>query len=510
MMKKTKLVKRLRKSRAISPIIAAILLIGITVVGMAAVAFVVLPLLSPGGNPVFIITLDSSYDYNNDGKIDAMLLDVNNIDTKAGYTANVNLEKWVVAPGYEINIDPSATESVLIITSSSSAQVSPNKQINIGLSANSEFKQLSPINTVGPQVPAPVVVTVVAGTERVTGVTVTFETGFGLPAAFPPTVTDKNGQVSAYLLPCYYRAKTSTGHNSDLFHNVINSSVTIETGAQVFEAINVRVLDVDGNPLPNVEVFDTDTSQYDLGQRGVTNTTGWTSFTEPEGSYLFRAEYASINYWSSTVNVPRSSDVTIRLSGGDLIGKVTFGGEPAGNGLLVRLYTWSNSSMGRYDYTNSTSYFEFLGVPSGLYRLRLDYQNNYYWSQVISTSDPNLIVDFGGGKLNVLVTAGGSPLPGGVLTRLFRGDTNTSAGRYDYLNSTGWAEYGMSPAGNYLLRVDWLNQYFYTGVFTHDGYPVTVDIGGGKLNVLVTAGGSPLPGGVLTRLFRGDTNTSAG
>ncbi|MFW9991285.1 MAG: hypothetical protein ACFFD4_04420, partial [Candidatus Odinarchaeota archaeon] len=170
----------------------------------------------------------------------------------------------------------------------------------------------------------------------------------------------------------------------------------------------------------------------------------------------------------------------------------------------------TNTSAGRYDYLNSSGYAEYGSIPAGQYLLRVDWLNQYFYTEFFTHDGSPVSVDIGGGELIILVKAGGSPLPGGVLTRLFRGDTNTSAGRYDYLNSSGYAEYGSIPAGQYLLRVDWLNQYFYTGVFTHNGSPVSVDIDGGKLDVFVTAGGSPLPGGVLTRLFRGDTNTSAG
>jgi len=146
----------------------------------------------------------------------------------------------------------------------------------------------------------------------------------------------------------------------------------------------------------------------------------------------------------------------------------------------------------------------------GTYRLRIDWLGQYIYTDAFAHSDSTTkYVDIEGGRLVILVTAGGEPLPNRVLTRLYNVDYS-SAGRYDYLNSTGYAEYGVILNGTYRLRIDWLGQYIFTDVFIHANSSMkTVNIAGGSLTVLVTAGGQPLPNRVLTRLYNPD-NSSAG
>jgi flagellin-like protein len=391
------------KRKAVSPVIAVILLIGLTVLAGAMIAFIVLPLISPGDNPIFVVTLDESYDYNDDDKADALLLEVRNVDTVAGTTSFVSLENWFIAPGYEDQEIPAGgVEKVLVYTSLVSAQLEKQQDIEIGVSSKVEAPSKAQI-TIGALIkPDPVTVRVIGGEDPIIGEIITFETGDGLPASFPPTPTDENGEVTADLIPNWYYAKTNTGLESELFHRLLNKTVVITTESREIETINVRVLDGSGDPISAIRVFDADTQQHDLGRYVDTNATGFAVFQEMPGTYLFYVNYLSEKYWSSTVTVPGSdgTTVTIQISGGDLIGLAVFGDTPIGNGRLIRLYTANNASMGKYDYTNSSSYFEFTGIPSGLYRLRLDYQSSYYWSKIISTATPNLVVDFGGGKIS--------------------------------------------------------------------------------------------------------------
>ncbi|MCE7735240.1 MAG: hypothetical protein GPJ54_10210 [Candidatus Heimdallarchaeota archaeon] len=501
------LFKSPRARRGISPVIATVLIIAVTV-SAAAVVWVIVNNQLDDDLPTFAYEVQNSLDFNNDNKIDLLELKVRNLGSKGVNTTYVSNDDWFVIPGFNILLNPNEEAIIKIGTNSINAQFEAKEKVRIGVGPFDNQFKIATLEVSDPVVPVPTTVSVSSGGEPLIGLSITFLNDEGLPAAIPPVSTDNNGQVVAYLLPDYYVAKTSSGQQSERFHNVLSSQVTIGSSG---EKIHVTVIDDLNHPIEGIIVYDADTGQNDLGAAGVTDNNGVISFIEVEGTYLFRANYLGINYWSSSVTVPGSSNVTIKLTtNGELIGQLLFGGAPAGKNKLLRLYTSTNASMGKYDYTNASSFFEFTsGVSPGVYRLRLDYQNNRYWSGLVSTSDPNLEVDFGGGNMNILVTAGSAPLPKGVLTRLYTSN-NVSAGRYDYLNASGVAEYSFTPAGAYRLRIDWLGKRTFTSIINHqDSSLVTINIGGGPLNVLVTASGAPLPKGVLTRLYNAN-NVSAG
>jgi len=509
-------IKNIRRRKAVSSVIAAILLIGLTITAAAALALIVLPMLNTSTGAIqFYLELNHAYDFNNDGLADGLEVDIRNIDgsNRAGTASHISLDNWEFAPGHEeTSIASRKSKTILLVTSSTSAQFNINEKVELAISNIEGEGEPFVLSIESIRVPNPVTVSVKAGEDPVEGVKVSFETEEGLPVSFPPTPTDTSGQIEAFLLPNWYRAKTETQITSELFHRTLNYSVSIQSEPVISENINVRVVDGDYNPISDIRVYDTDLEQRDLGQSYVTNTTGYATFVELEGEYLFRAHYMEEDYWSSSVVVPGSANITTTIVIGSdaIVGQILMGGEPVGNGYLLQLYSYPNNRHMGSDYTNSSSYIEFTGIPAGLYRLRLDYQNSYYWSRVISTSDPDLTVDFGGGTLQVQVLGNGDPLPSGVLTRLLKADTGRYVGRYDYLNSSGWAVFPTTPSANYSLRIDWLSNYYYSDSFYHDGTPLQIDIGGGYLDVQIMAGSDPLPSGVLVRLMRGDNGRYTG
>ena len=500
---------RRNSRRGVSPVIATVLIISM-VVAAGAVVWVIVSNQLDKNSVSLGYSINSSADYNHDGKIDLLDLEITNVGTKATTINYVWNDGWKVVPGYNLVLNPKQTGRVLVGSSTIAGQLTPNEKVQFGVGETADSFELAKLTPKEPSSPGPTQITVLNGGSPVPDVIITFENEIGLPAPIPPLTTNSEGIATAYLLPDLYIAKASTGGESEQFHNVLNNSITIGQSGQ---KINVLVLDDTNTPISGITVYDANLQQNDLGQTVNTDATGTSSFTETDGSYLFRVNYLGTNYWSSSITVPGTdnANLTIKItSNAQLVGQLKFGDQLVGSGFLVYLYSANNASLGKHDYTNTSSYFEFLsGVNIGVYRLRLNYLNTYYWSGLISTSDTNLVVDFGGGNLNIEVNAGGSHLPNGVLTRLFH-YTNSSAGKYDYLDGSGVANYGPIPGGDYLLRVDWLNQHFYSPVFTHTSSAQTsIDIGGGILNVMVTAGGEPLPNGVLTRLFYAD-NSSAG
>ncbi|MCE7735241.1 MAG: hypothetical protein GPJ54_10215 [Candidatus Heimdallarchaeota archaeon] len=501
-----RLSKSLRTRRGLSPVIATVLIIAVTV-SAAAVVWVIVNNQLDDDLPTFTYEVQNSLDFNNDNKIDLLELKVRNIGSKAVNTTYVSDDAWVVIPGFDILLNSNEEAIIKIGTNTLSAQFEAKEKVRIGVGPFEDKFKIATIEIGNPVVPLPTRVTVNSGGTS-GGLSITFLDDEGLPAPIPPLTTDNNGIVEAYLLPNYYVAKTSSSQQSEQFHNVLTRNVDINSNA---ETINVAVIDDQNIAVSGIVVFDADSNQNDLGSTQTTDINGKVSFSKADGAYLFRVKYLGVDYWSSQVSVPNASNVTIKLeTNARLIGKLQFGGVDAGSGKRLRLYTSTNASMGRSDRTNTTSYFEFTrGVVPGIYRLRLDFQGSFYWSELVSTSDPNLVVDFGGGDLNIIVTAGDDPLPNRIRTRLFHA-TNVSAGRSDRLNNSGIATYPNTPGGNYILRVDWLGRRYFSDVFTHtDSNLFEINLGGGKLNVHITAGGEDLPNNVRTRLYHSNNQSAS-
>jgi len=466
------------------------------------------------GNDILIDDVVQVYDYNNDGKIDGINLIVKNQGNK--FSANIAvivdgsaLYSWHLASDKGTVIENQAKASLFIYANTTSDQLDIGDYI-VGIGESVEKMSYADAHIGGDlNIADPVTVTVSGLGGPVPGVGLSFLRVDGLPSGVSGITTNQDGVATVHVLPNYYKIRTSDNIVSKIFHSAENNSVNFisSTGS-----VSIKVIDGSNTPVSGITVYITDGNRLELGSSGVTNSSGLKTFTLGTGTYYFRVNYLGTDYYSSQISIPlplgSSSLRTIKIGNSNLGGIGLFATTPIGNGKLIRLYTENNVSMGRYAYSNSTSEFQFSGIPSGFYRLRLDYMGSRFWSTVVSTSDPYVEVNFGGGALTIKVTAGGSPLPNGVLTRLYYSN-NRSTYSYDYLNASSFAEYGGRPPGEYRLRIDWLGKYTYTTAFNHTTPSVkNLDIPGGKLNIQVLAGGDPLPNGVLVRLYNANNRST--
>ena len=504
---------RALRKRAVSPVIAVVLIIAITA-SAVGVVWVLINTYTDINASIIVEDVTTVYDYNDDGSIDGMLIMIKSQAStfKVNYVVLVGgstVYKWHLASDYGKELISGEATPIRIYANSSADQITEGEYA-IGLAQDLSDIAYAKVNIGGElTTPSPLKVNVIGGGKGVPGMALTFLRQDGLPSGLSGISTNAQGVATVNPLPSYYKIRTADNQISKYFHSAENRSVTFnsDTGD-----ITIKVIDGSNAPISGITVYITDENRLETGSSGVTNSSGMKTFTLGRGTYFFRVNYLSTDYFSSEISIPLalgSSNLrTIKVGNSDLGGIGLFADTPIGSGKLIRLYTENNVSMNRYDYSNSTSEFQFSGIPSGFYRLRLDYMAGRFWSTVVSTSDPYVEVNFGGGALNIEVTAGGNPLPRGVLTRLYY-SSNRSTYSYDYLNSTGWAEYGGRPPGEYRLRIDWLGKYTYTKAFNHsDPTPKTLDIPGGKLNVQVLAGGDPLPGGVLVRLYNANNRST--
>ncbi len=495
---------KLSNKKSVSPAFAVVLIVAVTIAAGVSVYVIVNNNFSDKTS-VTVTTSPIIYDHNNDGMIDAIKISIKNNgpDMNASYVAFIDSDgtyQWFIGEQEETVLIKDQEISILLFTNSTSDQLNPTSTVTILFGESvSNYGQTTVELPDNPTVPDPVTVTVTAGGKSVSGTQISFTTPAGVPASVPPTSTDSNGKASFYLLPNKYIAKTSDGKTSETFDSLYTKSVSISGTSQT---VSVLVLDTSGSPLSGTSVYTTDTSQNDLGGSAITNSSGYADFTLSTGKYLFRANYLGQNYWSSQLDVPSNTKtLTIQISSGTLNGSVYFGDVKVEKTLYLRLYTANNVSLNYHYSTNASGYFSFTrGVVAGLYRLRLTFQGKYYWSQVLSTSTPNLKANFGGGYLTVNITVGNEPIRNRVFTRLYNSN-NQSMWLYSYTNATGGVSYGAVPRGNYRIRLDWLRMYTYSTAFKHTGKALTVNYNGGPMIYQIRLNDSAIRNRVLVRLF---------
>lgn len=126
------------KTRAVSPVIAAILLIGLAVLAGAAVAFIVLPLIE--GNADIQFQSISGSDSNSDGLVDKITMTFVNTGTTAGTISQIDttgMNGWSVTTpsGGTIEIAASAAggEDIVIATSDVRAQLTASDSISVDI-----------------------------------------------------------------------------------------------------------------------------------------------------------------------------------------------------------------------------------------------------------------------------------------------------------------------------------------------------------------------------------------
>ena len=214
-----------RARRAVSPVIATVLIIAVTV-SAAAVVWVIVNNQLDDDIPTFTYEVQSSLDYNNDGKVDLLELKVRNLGPNSANTTFVSDDNWAVIPGFNVLLNPNQEAIVKIGTNSLSAQFEAKQKVRIGVGPFEDKFKLAELEIGDPVVPSATTVTVSSGGTPIAGVSVTFVNDEGLPATIPPLTTDSNGKVEAYLLPDYYVAKSSSGQQSDRKSTRLNSSHT--------------------------------------------------------------------------------------------------------------------------------------------------------------------------------------------------------------------------------------------------------------------------------------------
>ena len=276
-------------------------------------------------------------------------------------------------------------------------------------------------------------------------------------------------------------------------------TVTIEVPA--FGTTTVTVLDADDSALTDVPVtvFDGET---DTGNMAYTNQDGEVSFSLPEGSYRFLADYNNEQLFSGETNhctIPACTEVTIQFGGQSGILSLPFYAtnfagikgffspmKDETTPVTVSVVDTSNipqADLTVYVYdgqtntdisgiTNGTGQVT-LNLPAGNYRVRVDKFSGQYFSgesnhcEVPTCSSINVTLPVYG-LVGVTVTDSSStPLEGLSVIAL---DGSTTVGTPSSTNVNGQAVFNL-PEGDYRFSTEYHSEVFYSGTTNHCEVP---------------------------------------
>ncbi len=155
--------------------------------------------------------------------------------------------------------------------------------------------------------------------------------------------------------------------------------------------VTVRVTDTNGNLLSNKMVYVYNGDGEYLGKGSSTDQNGSVTFELNDGSYRFRTIDDGESYWSDEISVPKTTNATIKVSGGDLLVTVTDKRNNPLDSVAVYVFYYRRSGHSTYyEYTGYAKYSDANGQASfdlgdGEYRiLAYDFSNgDYEWSKTV-------------------------------------------------------------------------------------------------------------------------------
>ena len=495
-----------KKRRAVSPVVATILLIGLVLAAASIVFLVVLPMLNPVLTPNLILEESTSFmDYDNDGNCDYMEFQIMNIQGSADANISQIIIHWVLGDtGDDASWKPFTSSSAFIgegsrklvrfIAVGDDIDEIPNSaDLTLRITCGDFTSILEVGDSVNVQLGNPVRVEFLDGSSSpIVGGNINFYRNTG-EYAYTGEKTDVSGISTTYLFPGRYYTRASDGLS------IYYTDVFLHPGTGMLHlAVQGGILTVmvkaGSSPIEGAVTYVYDTYGHYVGKSGLTESDGLVTFSLENGLYKIRTDVAGITYYSNDVNFPDTSYVEIDTGGGDIYCRVIDGGNNAISNVRVYLFRASGSYFGKYATTNITGLAEFTAVPGGaLFKFRVDYLAYRLWSQEFGASPGSIIdVNVGGGTIYVNVTDGSGLAIQNVRTHLFT-QTGSYSGVYADTNTSGIATYNNIAGGWFKIRISYLAQYFWSPVFNAtNGYIVQASLGGGTLYGNITASGKPI------------------
>jgi len=239
------------------------------------------------------------------------------------------------------------------------------------------------------------------------------------------------------------------------------AAVTTEAATELTVGVNTDK----GRNLSGVRVYAFTQAGVYTGKSAVTDEDGighfeLSAFTN--GSYKFRADYLSFQFWSNVVALPGSTNTAILIAEENATLLVTQSGIPKA-GVKVYLFNAGGAYLGLYQTTDANGQVTF-ALPAGHdFKFRADLLGSRFFSEsiaIVGGGANSFSLPTGGGVFSIVLDKGGTIPLAGVKTYLF-----SQTGSYLGLSQTSDAEgrvFFDVPAGSYKVRADYLGNQFWT------------------------------------------------
>jgi len=257
------------------------------------------------------------------------------------------------------------------------------------------------------------------------------------------------------------------------------NSVMLNTGERPF---TVNVVDQVGTGIENVRIYTFNASDQYVGLYANTDSSGAVSFNLPDGTYKFRADYRTNQYWSDTQTTPASNHATVQTGQQSFtVNVIDFSGQGISG---VRVYAFSESDRYTGVYTNSDDNgAAVFDLPAGNYKFRADYRSNRFWSEVVNTPDTSsTTVQTGQRPFTLSVIDANSQGIAGVRVYAFTENDRYTGLQVD-TDANGQGIFDL-PNGSFKFRADYRSNHYWSGVISSpDTASTTIQTGQKSITV---------------------------
>jgi flagellin-like protein len=475
--------------KAVSPVVATLLLVALTVSATAIVYFVVVPMLKENKEILFdISSVDETYDYDHDGTVDALRVKVVVADTKGTGAVSMGSFQYRVMSGEDsftwqfseagaTEIDEGSEGSVIIYSLSETSELTQGASYTLQMVQGSSKDSLA-FQVEEPSLGPKVIVTVVDHEETlILGADVDFYLANNAFLGKPTEITNDLGKVETYLKIGDYKVRVKYCGQlywSEPFSHFSQSVVTVVVGsAQPTMKVTVQN---DHGGLEDLTGFAFDGLGRYNGQSATTDTSGNAYLTINPGTYTFKVYYLHANYSSSLITFPEVNSTTIDIGGGMVYARVIDTDEIGINNARVYLYSSSGHYRGVSIRTNASGYAAF-SLTEGSYKFRVDYGGARSWSDSFGASDGAIITIYIGGKVYAHVVYGPDNEPIANTRVYLYTATGHYTGRSGRTNATGYLLFNPVQSGTWFkFRVDYAGSREWSSEFNGSNSTTIVDI----------------------------------
>ena len=237
------------------------------------------------------------------------------------------------------------------------------------------------------------------------------------------------------------------------------------------KAVNIPLADAAikmigaGMPRADVTVYVYSSTKSYLGVTAKTSANGNVTFRIPAGTYKFRADYQTNQFWTDdqTIIADQINNVSLSDGGGNFTLTVKANADPLPG---VKCYAFSSSGtyLGLSGVTNGNGQFVF-ELSTGNYKIRVDYLGYSFWTDVYSIPTQltgEFTIELSATPITVSAFYRNSRPLSGLNVYLF-----TQAGAYvnikNITDANGGAVFSI-PDKDYKIRIDYLGRQFWANI----------------------------------------------